>query len=288
MPAARAEIPIVVLSETSPTSPVSGATAVVKFRASGTEAPVYENSGATETKLTQPLTTDSRGGLTGWLPRGAYTVEITLPGKTPYTEFMDIVPGSDGAVESSWIANETLTLEKFATSAKNAAAGTPSLRSLGTGSTEAIAGNDSRLTNERTPTTGSVSTVKLVDGSVTEAKLASQSVSTSKITTAFTTQLNTYTTVVGMNSPKISRGVFAVEMVQPGGQFQGQASGTFAHGLGGTPASVQLTPNIGLNYSVLMNPRVCATDGTNITWQIFSTQMPSERVGIFLYWMAIL
>jgi len=44
-----------------------------------------------------------------------------------------------------------------------AAAATPSLRALGTGATEAAAGNDSRLSDTRTPT----------DGTVTNAKVAS-------------------------------------------------------------------------------------------------------------------
>jgi hypothetical protein len=286
MPAARAEIPIVVLSEASPTSPVSGATAVVKFRATGTEASVYENSGATETKLTQPLTTNSRGALTGWLPRGAYTVEITLPGKTPYAEFLDVVPGSDGAVEASWIANETLTLEKFAPSAKNAIAATPSLRSLGVGATEAAAGNDSRLTNERTPSTGSVTTAKIVDASVTEAKLANEAVSLNKLTTGVKNQLSTYATVLGVGSPKISRGSASIEVVQPGGQFQGQAAGSIFHGLGVTPASVQMLPIIGYGYTVLFDFRVYDANSSYFSYQVYSTQMPSERVNIGFYFVA--
>ena len=43
----------------------------------------------------------------------------------------------------------------------DAAAGTPSLRTLGTGANQAVANSDARLTNNRTPTDGSVTPAKL-------------------------------------------------------------------------------------------------------------------------------
>jgi hypothetical protein len=48
----------------------------------------------------------------------------------------------------------------FTASLQDGAAGTPTLRSLGTGATQAAAGNDTRLSDTRTPTNGSVSTGK--------------------------------------------------------------------------------------------------------------------------------
>ena len=59
-----------------------------------------------------------------------------------------------GAVTVAKIANATLTLAKCNSSMNNAAAGTASLRSFGTTSTTACAGNDSRLSNARTPPSG--------------------------------------------------------------------------------------------------------------------------------------
>jgi len=47
-----------------------------------------------------------------------------------------------------------------------------SLRTLGTGANQACAGSDSRLSDTRTPTDNTVSTVKIVDDAVTFAKLA--------------------------------------------------------------------------------------------------------------------
>ena len=52
------------------------------------------------------------------------------------------------------------------------AAGVPSLRTLGTGATQAAAGNDARLSDVRVPTDLSVTTGKIVDGAVTAAKVA--------------------------------------------------------------------------------------------------------------------
>lgn len=55
----------------------------------------------------------------------------------------------------------------------NAAAATPSLRALGTGATQAAAGNDTRLTNQRTPTDLSVTNAKVSNtAAIAESKLA--------------------------------------------------------------------------------------------------------------------
>jgi hypothetical protein len=52
---------------------------------------------------------------------------------------------------------------------------------LGTSSTTAAAGNDSRLSDQRTPLDNSVSTAKIIDANVTTAKLADKSVTYAKI-----------------------------------------------------------------------------------------------------------
>lgn len=171
MAAPRAEIPIVVLSESTPISYVAGATVYIKIRSTETAAKVFVNSGASEAEITQPLSSDSLGRITGWLERGAYKCEITIPGKSAYTEYLDIVPGVNGSVTSEFIAAEAITLEKMAAETKNAAAGTASMRSLGTTATTAAAGNDSRLSNERTPANGSVTTEKIANNAVTAAKV---------------------------------------------------------------------------------------------------------------------
>lgn len=57
-----------------------------------------------------------------------------------------------GAVGASEIADGTITDVEVASANKDGTAGTASLRTLGTGSQQAAAGNDSRLSNARTPT----------------------------------------------------------------------------------------------------------------------------------------
>jgi len=57
-----------------------------------------------------------------------------------------------GAVTSSNIFDGTIGLVDLASSTKDGAAATATLRSLGTGAQQAAAGNDPRLSNARTPT----------------------------------------------------------------------------------------------------------------------------------------
>lgn len=182
MAAPRVKIPIIVLKDANPTFPVEGAEVFIKFR-EGAEAPVYKNSGATNETLSQPLSTAKTGAINGWLPRGSYEVDITIPGETPFVEYLDIAPGSEKAVETAWIAEEAITGVKVSSAIKDAAAGTASLRTLGTGEKQATAGNDSRLSNERTPTANSVTTAKIAKEAITEEKLGSGAVTKAKLAT---------------------------------------------------------------------------------------------------------
>lgn len=290
MASPRTEIPIIVLSETIPTSPVSGATAVVKFRATGEEASVYENSGASEAKVAQPLSTNSRGELTGWLPRGAYKVDITLPGKTPYTEYLDVAPGSDGTVDTAWIQDGAVTGAKVAAAIKDAAAGTASLRTLGTGSTQAAAGNDSRFSDERVPTTGSVATTKIVDSAVTEAKLQNSAVTTAKLADGSVTNTKLESGMrnliiapqFGTTGAKITRGSASVWVNGSGYSFN-QVVG---HGLGATPASVVLTPIVANGYLVTFDIHLTETAPAYFTFQVTSAGVPGE-VTIGVAWIAM-
>lgn len=167
----RVELPIVVLNDQSPYNPIEGATATILNRSDSSEATVYTDSGATNDTITQPLSTDEAGRLTGWMDRGAYEIQIVIPGGTPYSEEFDAAPGSDGAVTTNWIADGAITGVKVSSAIKDASTGTASLRTLGTGAVQAAAGNDPRLSDARTPLDGSVTTAKIVDGAVTKAKL---------------------------------------------------------------------------------------------------------------------
>lgn len=161
----RVEIPIVVLEDASPTSPVSGASAVVKIRG-GVEATVYSDSGTTNNTITQPLTTDEAGRLTGWLPRGAYEVIITIPGKNPYTEFLDIAPGSDGAIEATWIGTEAVETSKI----KKEAVTEPKIGPLAVSASKIA---KEAVETEKIKGEG-VTTAKLANAATTSAKLSSE------------------------------------------------------------------------------------------------------------------
>lgn len=80
------------------------------------------------------------------------------------------------SVGSNEIAAGAVAASEVADSLKpsgGAAAGTEALRALGTSGSTAAAGNDSRLSDERTPKDNSVNSNKIVNGSVTRDDLAS-------------------------------------------------------------------------------------------------------------------
>lgn len=64
---------------------------------------------------------------------------------------------------------------------ENAAAGTPSLRKLGTGATDAAAGNDARLFDQRVPTDNSVTAAKIANDAVGATEIAAGAVGSSEI-----------------------------------------------------------------------------------------------------------
>ena len=66
-----------------------------------------------------------------------------------------------GAITDAKVASGAAIAESKLALASDAAAGTASRRTLGTGATQAAAGNDARLSDQRVPTDGSVSTTKL-------------------------------------------------------------------------------------------------------------------------------
>lgn len=65
-----------------------------------------------------------------------------------------------------------ITDTQVAAANKDGAAATASMRTLGTGAAQACAGNDSRLSDTRSPATGTVVTASIAAGAVTGAKLA--------------------------------------------------------------------------------------------------------------------
>jgi len=75
----------------------------------------------------------------------------------------------------------SVTAADVAAGYKDGASATPSLRTLGPGSAQAAPGDDARFSNQRVPTDGSVTTVKIVDSAVTTAKIADAQITSAKI-----------------------------------------------------------------------------------------------------------
>lgn len=85
--------------------------------------------------------------------------------------------GNDGRLSDSRVPIDgSVTPPKVADSlkpSKEASAATEALRALGTSASTAAAGNDPRLSDERTPKANSVNSSKIEDGTVTDVDLAS-------------------------------------------------------------------------------------------------------------------
>lgn len=99
-------------------------------------------------------------------PNGALLIDIG-PGGVGTAEL------AGGAVTNAEVAAGAAIAESKLALASDAAAGTPSRRSLGAGALQAAPGNDARLSDQRVPTDGSVTDAKVAAGAaIAKAKLA--------------------------------------------------------------------------------------------------------------------
>jgi hypothetical protein len=142
---ARAPIPLTVLKPLGfgRLAAAVGASVQVNLR-SGGAATVY-NAGTAGLVLSNPLTSDAQGRVTGWVERGAYNLVAShpdLPGGG-YTAFFDAAPGGNATIDELWLPDGVVTGAKLAAAIKDAAAGVSSTRKLGTGATDAAAGDHS-------------------------------------------------------------------------------------------------------------------------------------------------
>jgi hypothetical protein len=137
---ARARIPLVIIDTDGIQANVP---VTVTKRATGAVPAVYTTEGGNGT-LPQPLISDDRGRVPGWLDRGAYQAVFVAPGKAQTTEYFDIAPAGDATIDTDWLAGGSTTEAKY---------GDQSV--------------DARVIQD-----GAVTTVKIQDGSITLAKLA--------------------------------------------------------------------------------------------------------------------
>ena len=82
-----------------------------------------------------------------------------------------------GTYPNPTIADGAIAAPAIAPSLFDGAPGDPTLRSLGTGADQAAAGNDARLSDQRTPLDNSVNSAKVADGSLTLVDVAYASAS---------------------------------------------------------------------------------------------------------------
>lgn len=92
----------------------------------------------------------------------------------------DVSIAADGTITISNEAVDAARITKALKPSGTAAAGTEALRALGATASTACAGNDSRLSDERTPKANSVTSAKIEDGSVAEGDLADKAVTSRK------------------------------------------------------------------------------------------------------------
>lgn len=158
------------------------------------------------------------------------------------------------------LSNE-ITGAMIAAAAKDAAAGTASLRTLSTTATTACAGNDARLSDERTP----------ANGSVTEAKLASSAVAQAKLKTSILSEVSTSTGL-------------PVNCTLPGGEygFYPQVKGNGAATICYTINSASYATIIGLTSSsdlttIYAQQRYVTSSG-EINWLFFLCDKTTKKI----------
>jgi concanavalin A-like lectin/glucanase superfamily protein len=168
--------------------------------------------------------------------------------------------------------------------AADLAAAVASQRTLGTGSTQAAAGNDSRLSDQRVPTNGSVTNAKMAAAAVAWANLLSATMAYAQVGSngAANTRANVragrqlartdFTTLLGLSEPKLLLNLSAaVDSSVNGLTFQNNGSITFTeYGVEGVAnTAIQLN---GINQYVATSNTVKQKYGTWGGWFKVGTQ----------------
>lgn len=91
----RGPVPITVLNAAG--QPVSGASVQIRKRPDAAQTLYAAETGTGTTA--NPATANSKGRITGWLPMGTYTANVSGTGITSYSEHFDIKPGAYTPIE---------------------------------------------------------------------------------------------------------------------------------------------------------------------------------------------
>ena len=133
-----------------------------------TDAKVAAGAAIAESKLA--LASDAAAGVPSRRTLGTGALQAAAGNDARLSDAR--VP-TDGSVTDAKVAAGAAIAESKLSLASDAAAGTPSRRTLGTGALQAAAGNDARLSDARVPTDGSVTDAKVAAGAaIAESKLA--------------------------------------------------------------------------------------------------------------------
>jgi hypothetical protein len=129
-----------------------------------------------------PLSGMAGGVLSGSFPNPGFAVDMAT--QTELDTETSARTTADGLLSNRVTAVEGIT----------GGLGNSATRNVGTTAGTVAAGDDSRLTDQRIPTDGSVSTAKIVDGAVTAAKVASDVATQAELDTEAATRANADTT----------------------------------------------------------------------------------------------
>jgi hypothetical protein len=167
-----------------------------------TKGDIYTRSASADTRLQvgtdgQVLQADSTQatGLKWGAPSAVADASTTVKGVVQLAG--DIV----GTATNLQIAAGVIVDADVAAANKDGAAGVPSLRTLGSGAQQAVAGNDARLSDQRTPLDNSVVAAKIPTGTILSSHIQDGAILNADIAAAAAIEGNKFNWHVGTSPP---------------------------------------------------------------------------------------